>query len=434
MGKEVNNKLFGIQRGSPIGGGEMTTVAPATNTVTVYGTLAPGFEPVRDVFAENFTNRDELGAAVAAFYRGEPVVDLWGGYRDVAGKHPWEAETMVLVASGTKGMTAAAIAVALSRGEFALDDRIADYWPAFAQGGKDDVTVRQLLSHQAGLATFDERLSPEQIADTEFLSNLLASEDLDWEPGTRQGYHAFTLGWYASELLRHTDGRTLGQFFTEEVAEPLGLEFYIGLPNVVPDERIAELDGFGPLDMLLNLRTMSPRFVLSFFNPWSVTSRALNVLDTRRPTDLNARAFRAVEIPSANGIGTARSMARLYGDLATGGEALDLDKAVFAELTAAPVPPSGDSRDVVIGLETAYAMGYSKPSPDFRFGTSDAAFGTPGAGGSFGFADPNIELGFAYTPNRLGLHLKDDPREVALRESVYECINHHDSEMASVGT
>ncbi len=400
----------------------------------IEGTVADGFEPVRKAFAENFRTRNELGAACAVYYCGEKVVDLWGGYRDTDRVSPWEAETMVLVASGTKGMTAAAIVVALSQGLFALEDRIADHWPAFAQHGKGEVTVRQLLSHQAGLATLDGRLSPEQITDTEYLSDLLAAKELDWEPGTRQGYHAFTLGWYASELLRHTDGRTLGQFFAEEVAEPLGLEFYIGLPEGIPADRVADLDAFGYLDMLRNFLTMSPRFVLSFFNPWSVTSRALNVLATRQPSDLNSPAFRAVEIPSANGIGTARSMARLYGDLATGGEALDLDKAVFAELIAPPVPPSGDRTDVVIGIETAYAMGYSKPSPDFRFGTSDAAFGTPGAGGSFGFADPDMDLGFAYTPNRLGLHLKDDPREVALRDAVYECIEYRSSEADPVHT
>jgi CubicO group peptidase (beta-lactamase class C family) len=396
------------------------------------GTVADGFEPVREAFVENLRTRNELGAACAVYYRGEKIVDLWGGYRDTDRVSPWESETMVLVASGTKGMTAAAIAVALSQGLFALEDRIADHWPAFAQHGKGEVTVRQLLSHQAGLATLDGRLSPEQIADTEFLSDLLAAKELDWEPGTRQGYHAFTLGWYGSELLRHTDGRTVGQFFAEEVAEPLGLEFYIGLPERIPADRVADLDAFGYLDMLRNFLTMSPRFVLSFFNPWSVTSRALNVLATSQPSDLNSPAFRAVEIPSANGIGTARSMARLYGDLATGGEALGLDEAVFAELTAPPVPPPGDRKDVVIGIETAYAMGYSKPSPDFRFGTSDAAFGTPGAGGSFGFADPDAELGFAYTPNRMGLHLKDDPREVALRDAVYECIEYRSSEAVPV--
>lgn len=393
----------------------------------IHGTVAPGFEPVRDVFAENFAHRNELGAAVAVYHRNQAVVDLWGGFRDTGRENPWAAETMVIVASATKGMTAAAIALALSRGLFSLDDRIADYWPAFAQGEKDEITVRQVLSHQAGLATLDVRLTPEQIADTEFLSDLLAGNELDWEPGTHQGYHAFTLGWYASELLRHTDGRTLGRFFGDEVAKPLGLEFYIGLPEEIPADQVAELDAFGKVDMLRNLRKMSPRFVLSFFNPWSMTSRALNVLATSQPSDLNSPGFRAVEIPSANGIGTARSMARLYGDLATGGKKLGLDEAVFAELIAPPVPPSGETRDVVIGIETAYAMGYSKPSPDFRFGTSAAAFGTPGAGGSFGFADPDVELGFAYTPNRLGLHLKDDPREVALREAVYECIEHRGS-------
>ncbi|WP_276259368.1 serine hydrolase domain-containing protein [Haloglomus litoreum] len=401
----------------------MTVTGPTDEDLLIHGTVAPGFERVREVFAENFRERDELGAAVAVSHDGDLVVDLWGGYRDVERAHPWTEDTMVLVASGTKGMAMAAVAVALSRGLFALDDRIADHWPAFAQHGKGEVTVRQLLSHQAGLATLDERLTPEQIADAEYLSARLAERELDWEPGTRHGYHAFTLGWYASELLRHTDGRTLGQFFADEVAAPLDLEFYIGLPESVPDDRVADLDAFGPLEMLRNLDTMPPRFVLSFLLPWTTTSKALNVLATSHPGDLNSRAFRSVEIPSANGIGTARSMARLYGDLATGGEALGLDEAVFAELTAPPVPPSGDPKDVVIKIETAWAMGYSKPSADFRFGTSERAFGTPGAGGSFGFADPDRGLGFAYTPNRMGLHIKDDPREVALREAVYRCLD-----------
>jgi CubicO group peptidase (beta-lactamase class C family) len=231
------------------------------------GTVADGFEPVRQAFAEHFRTLNELGAACAVYYRGEKVVDLWGGYRDTDRVGSWEAETMVLVASGTKGMMAAAIAVALSQGLFALKDRIADHWPAFAQHGKGEVTVRQLLSHQAGLATLDGRLSPEQITDTEYLSDLLAATELDWEPGTRQGYHAFTLGWYASELLRHTDERTLGQFFAAEVAESLGLAFYIRLPEGIPADRVADLDAFGYLDTLRNSLTMSPRFILSFFQP-----------------------------------------------------------------------------------------------------------------------------------------------------------------------
>lgn len=387
------------------------------------GTVADGFEPVRDVFEENFERRDEVGAACAVYHRGEKVVDLWGGTRDVAGDHPWEEDTMVMVFSGTKGMAAAATALGLSRGLFDLDDAIADHWPEFGAHGKGDITVRQLLAHRAGLATVDATLSPADLADHDGLATLLADRDTDWDPGTRHGYHAFTLGWYQSELFRRTDGRTLGQFFAEEVADPLDLEFYIGLPDTVADDRVAELEAYTLRSLLRHLDTMPVRMVLSLFYPRSIASRTLDCLATDSPGDINSPPFRSVEIPSANGIGTARSMARLYGDLSTGGERLGLSPSTFEELTAPPGAPSGGLKDVVIRVQTAYAMGFSRPSPDFQFGRSHRAFGTPGAGGAFGFADPDAELGFAYTPNRMGVHLKDDPREVALRDAVYRCLD-----------
>lgn len=393
------------------------------DTEQVSGDVAAGFEPVREAFVENFRTRNELGAACAVYHRGEEVVDLWGGYRDVAAETPWEEDTMVLVFSTSKGMAAAAMALAHSRGSFELDDRIGGHWPAFGQHGKSAITVRQLLGHQAGLAALDQRLSPDQIADREYLSNLLAAKDPDWEPGTRHGYHGLTLGWYMSELLRQTDGRTVGQFFAEEIADPLDLEFHIGLQDETVGAQIAELDDFNPLRLLLHLDTVPWRFLASFLNPRSVTHRAVNCLDTKHPSDLNSPAFRAVEIPSANGVGTVRSIAEVYGDLAVGGDQLDIPESTFEELTAIPGAPTGGRKDVVIKLETAYSMGYSKPYADFQFGTCAASFGTPGTGGSFAFADPDAEIGFAYAPNRLSFHLKDDPRELALRDAVYRCLD-----------
>ncbi|WP_255196953.1 serine hydrolase domain-containing protein [Halorarius litoreus] len=388
----------------------------------VDGTVDDGFEPVVAAFAENFRSRNELGAACAVYHHGEKVVDIWGGYRDLAAESPWEADTMVHVISGTKGMTAAAIALAHSRGLFDLDDRIADHWPAFGQHGKTEITVEQLLSHQAGLAALDHRLTPEEIADTEHLSDLLAAKEPDWIPGTRHGYHAFSLGWYASELLRHIDGRTLGQYFAEEVAAPLDLEFSVGLPEDTPADRVAELDKFRPVTLLRNLDTMPPRFVLALLYPRSITSRALNCLDATPPGDPTAPGFRSVEIPSANGVGTVRSMAKLYGDLSMGAPQLGLDERTMDALTTVPAPPTGGLKDLVIKIETRYGMGYSKPHDNFQFGRSDRAFGTPGAGGMFAFADPDEALGFAYAPNRFGVHLKDDPREVAVRDAVYQCL------------
>ncbi len=390
----------------------------------VRGEVAAGFEPVERVFRANFTERNELGAACAVYHAGEKVVDLWGGYRDTAATKPWEEDTMVLVFSTTKGVSATAMALAHARNYFQYDDRVSTHWPPFGQNGKDAVTVRQLLDHQAGVAAVDENLTPEKIADREALMNQLGAKRPDWEPGTRHGYHAFSLGWYESELLRQTDpqGRPLGQFFAEEIAAPLDVEFYIGLPGSVDEERVAEIDGFHPLAMVKHLNTFPWRMVLAFLNPRSVTTRSLSPFDIKTPAELNEPAFRAVEIPAGNGIGQVRDLAKLYGILATGGTELGLTDMTFDELLAKPTPPTEGSLDVVLKTETSYNLGFGKPHEGFRFG-SPQAFGTHGAGGSFAFADPTRELGFAYAPNRMGTHLRDDPRKKALREAVIDCVD-----------
>lgn len=391
----------------------------------VRGTVSRTFEPVREAFAENFRSRGELGAACAVYHRGEPVVDLWGGFRDADATEPWTDDTRVLVFSATKGIAAATVAIARSRGLFEYDDRVADHWPAFARGGKGSITVRQLLGHRAGLAAPGRTLPPELVADRDALAGLLARKEPDWEPGTRHGYHAFTLGWYQSELLRRTDpdGRTVGEFFAAEVADPLDLAISIGRPEAVPGP-IAEIDGFHPLELLANLHRQPPRMVLSLLNPWSLTARALAPFPISTPAELDDPAYRSVEIPSGNGIVRVRDLAKLYGLLATGGENVGVGRETVAELTAPPTRPPGGWRDLVVRTDAAYALGFSKPLPDRGddFGSSTAAFGAPGAGGSFAFADPDRELGFAYAPNRLGTHFRDDPRERALRDAVYECL------------
>lgn len=392
--------------------------------VPIHGRVDPAFEPVRRAFADNFRDRNELGAACTVIHRGRTVVDVWGGFRDVDRSQPWTEDTMVLVFSSTKGMAATAMTLASSRGLFDVDDRVAEHWPAFGQRGKVDVTIRQLLDHQAGLAALDASLTPAEIDDARSLSTLLARKRPDWEPGTRHGYHAFTLGWYESELLRHVDpdGRSLGEFFAAEIADPLDLEFYIGLPGTVDDDRIADVDGFHPIELLAHLHTFPPRMVLSLCNPWSITARAMNPFDVSTPAGLNDPAYRAVEIPAGNGIGTVRSLARVYGSLATGGEELGLTPAAIEPLEEDPTPPADGWRDVVLKTDTAYRLGFWKPGRAFDFGASSRGFGAPGAGGSFAFADPDHDLGFAYAPNRMGTHPWNDPRERALREAVYECL------------
>jgi CubicO group peptidase (beta-lactamase class C family) len=236
----------------------------------LHGWVAPGFEPVQQTFADNFAQRGELGAACAVYRHGEPVVDLWGGLRDRG--LPWRQDTLVLVFSLTKGMTATALAVAHARGLLDYDTPVTASWPAFAQAGKQAITIRQVLAHQAGLATIDQRLRLVDLADQDRLAALIARQRPQWAPGTRQGYHYLTSGWIAAELIARTDhaGRTLGRFFAEEVAAPLGLDFHIGLPPEVPDERVD------------------------------------------RPE------LRRIQIPAAGGIGTARAVARCCEELATG--------------------------------------------------------------------------------------------------------------------
>lgn len=388
------------------------------------GSVARGFEPVAECFRENFDSRGECGGACAVYHRDELVVDLWGGYRDLARTEPWSADTLVLVFSTTKGMAATAMAVARDRGLLAYDDRVAEHWPAFGQHGKDDVTIAQLLGHQAGVAAIEETLTPETIADRAGLMELLARKEPDWDPGARHGYHAWSLGWYESELLRRVDpeGRTMGAFFSEEVADPLDLDVHIGLPESVPGDRVAEIAAPGPRRLLSAVRHVPLGLVASLVNPRSVASKALNPFDIGSPAELNDPAYRALEIPAGTGIGQVRDLATVYGDLATGGDALGLGADTIERLAAPPTPPREGRRDVVLQTDTSYSLGFWKPFDGFAFG-SPRAFGAQGAGGSFAFADPEADLGFAYAPNRMGVHLWNDPREVALREAVYDCLD-----------
>ncbi|ORW02556.1 EstA family serine hydrolase [Mycobacterium kyorinense] len=387
------------------------------------GDVDEGYGKVADAFRANFARGCEVGAALAVYRDGVKVVDLWGGYRDGITKQPWQQDTLVNMFSTTKGIASLAVAVAASRGLIAYDAKVADYWPEFAQAGKAEVTVRQLLSHQAGLPVLDAPLRLADLADPDKVSAVLAAQAPVWTPGTRHGYHALTLGWYESELIRHTDaaGRTLGRFFADEIAAPLGLDLHIGLPASVDRDRVAHLHGWRRSEALLHLNTLPSRLALAFLNPFSLISRAANLPNGIDPTrsDYNLEEMRTVEIPAANGIGTARSVAKAYGCVATGGADIGLTPTTLEALTRPAVPPSGGLRDKVLHVDSVFSLGYCKPVPHFCFGSSDKAFGTPGLGGSFGFADPDTGIGFGYVMNRLGFHLWSDPREHPLRQALF---------------
>src|SRR6187455_3866980 len=245
----------------------------APHPIHIHGRISPRFEPVRDAFVRNFASRRELGGACCIYHRGVKVVDLWGGLRNKQTGEPWNEDTMVLIYSATKGLAAMTLALAHSRGWLDYDERVATYWPEFAQQGKDEITVRQLLAHQAGLFAINEPVDRAVVADLDRLAVVLARQRPAWGPGTRQAYHAISLGFYESELLRRIDPkhRSVGQFFAEEIARPLGLEFYIGVPDSIPESRIAPLEPPSIREML----RMPPGLVAAALNPRSVLHRAL---------------------------------------------------------------------------------------------------------------------------------------------------------------
>jgi len=383
------------------------------------GFVAPGFEEVRTEFERNFIERGEIGAAVAAYWRGERVVDLWGGRRTPEGDEQWNEDTMVVVMSTTKGLAAMTLAVANARGWLDYDAPVARYWPEFAQSGKGAIPVRQLLAHEAGLVLLDERLTIDRLRDLDDVARLLARQRPAWPPGTKHGYHGMTLGLYMQELIRRVDPahRTLGRFFQEEIARPLGLDFYIGLPQYVPDTRLAKIKPLSRFRALLALGHSTPELIKRVLSPGSLLRKSLAI-----PADIDYSDRRTleVELPAGNGVGTARSIARAYSAFAEGGAEIGLTPATFARITT---PPHLTGRkDEVLGVPSCFSLGFLRPGPDVAFGSSQRAFGAPGAGGSFAFGDPDGRLGYAYVMNKLDFWLIDDPREKALRDAVYRAI------------
>jgi CubicO group peptidase (beta-lactamase class C family) len=333
----------------------------ASQGVRIEGRVSPGFEAVREAFAENFSRRHELGGACCIYHRGEKVVDLWGGVRNKSTGEPWQEDTMVIVYSTTKGLAAMALAVAHSRGWLDYDERVCTYWPEFAQQGKAAITVRQLLAHQAGLFALDEPVDRSTVADLDRLAVVLARQKPAWEPGTRQAYHAITLGYYESELLRRVDPhhRSLGQFFQDEIASPLGLDFYIRLPESIPTSRLATIARPSLAAILLGFPI---RFTLAAFNRRSNIYRAL--IGSELPHDEQRIYARNLEIPSGGGVGTARAIAHAYSVFATGGRELQLRPETLQALTAPAIAPThGFYDECMMGDGVRFSLGFMKKSP-----------------------------------------------------------------------
>jgi CubicO group peptidase (beta-lactamase class C family) len=388
------------------------------------GSVAAGFEAVREEFERNWSERRELGGAVAAYVDGEKVVDLWGGVRDARDESPWEEDTLVLVYSTSKGLAAIALALMHSRGLLDYDERVSEYWPQFAQKRKEAVTVRQLLGHEAGLPVIDERLDPELLADFDRLADAIARQKPLWKPGTKHGYHGVSLGWYMGELMRRVDpdGRTLGRVFREDVAEPLGLDLHFGVPPSVEQRRLARIERGNLLRLVTGARDMPPRMALAMANPASLSYKTFANPRLRTPADLDRKEYRSLEFPAGGAVGSARSIARAYAAVAGPKPELGITPETVRELRRYPQPPDRGWFDQVLKVNTAFSLGFARPLGPFQFGSGDSSFGHPGAGGSFAFADPDRHVSFAYVTNRLGMHLNDDPREKTLRDAVYRCL------------
>lgn len=380
----------------------------------VHGFVARGFEPVREAFARNFAQHGEIGAACCVYLRGEPVVDIHGGLADAASGRAWQADTLQLVFSATKGVTATCVLMLVERGAIDLDAPVARYWPEFAAGGKESIPVRWLLSHRAGLAAIEGDFTLEQALSWDPVVTALAAQAPLWEPGTKHGYHLRSYGWLLGELVRRVDGRTVGRFLADEIAGPLGLDLWIGLP-AEQERRVSRI--VPPAPPAPDVQEMMARL----FAPDTVAGRAFS-----GPSNLfhyddmwNRRELHAAELPSSNGIATARALARLYAALV--GE-VDGIRLLRPGTVAAACATQSEGGDAVLYLPTRFGLGFMLP-PALCPSAGGSAFGHPGAGGSLALGDPERGVGFAYVMNRMSLATAGDPRADGLVAALGRCLN-----------
>ncbi|MGW2009850.1 serine hydrolase domain-containing protein [Streptomyces nigrescens] len=391
------------------------------SVVDVQGTVEDGFEPVRDAFVANFARRGERGAAVAVYRHGRKVVDLWGGTRDGdAGRHaadaaPWEAGTAQVIRSATKGIAAVVPLLLHQRGQLDLDAPVGTYWPEFKAAGKERVLVRHLLSHRAGLPVLDTPLTPDQAIDGVSGPAALAAQAPAWEPGTDHGYHAQTYSWLLGELVLRATGRTIGSWVADEIAGPLGLDLWIGLPAEAQSRvgRIAAVEPPAP-PAASGLRVRPKQSVAdAYADPDSLTSRAFAAISPA--PDENAPEYRAAELPASAGVATARSLARCYAALIG---PVDGRARLFAPATltlARTEESAGLDRTLLVA--TRFGLGFMLHGPSSPL-LAPGAFGHPGRGGALACADPESGLAFGYVTNGMQRNVTADARAQALLRAV----------------
>jgi CubicO group peptidase (beta-lactamase class C family) len=370
------------------------------------GYTTPEFAGVRKAFAANFETHGDIGAAVSVYVHGRPVVDLWGGVADPTTGRPWERDTLQVVYSTTKGVTAACANLLAQRSELDLDAPVAKYWPEFATHGKDDIPVRWLLTHQAGLPVLDTPVTAEQAIAWDPMVEALAAQQPAWEPGTKAGYHAITYGFLVGEVVRRASGRTIGRFLAEEIAGPLGLDLFIGLPE--PEwprmsrliEPKVDFAAMARIDLAALPEPMRAALA-PWADPTSLTVRSM--LAVSPGVDHNSPVGWAAELPSTGGVATARGLAGFYAALI--GE-VEGHRILDAEHLAAATAEQFSGTDEVLHLPFRVGTGFGLPTAE-SFWYTPTTFGFPGRGGSIGLADPATGLAFGYVMN----HLVDDPTD-----------------------
>lgn len=383
--------------------------------MSIDGFVADGYEGVRDAFARNFAEHGEVGATFAAYVDGQQVVDLWGGVTEAGGDTPYTGDTLQVVFSSTKGAAAACANLLVDRGQLDVSAPVVEYWPEFGQAGKERVPVEWLLTHRVGLPSVDASLTAAQVYEREPLIEALAAQAPYWEPGTAHGYHAITYGHLVSEVVKRVDGRTVGEFFAEEFAAPLGLDWWIGLPEE-QEPRVAPMIATNPGGPSLADMLGDDEMV--------VKALTINGAFSDLATQANTRDYRAAEIPAANGVGNARALARFYAALIGGVEG----GPSRAMLSSAQVDEARRCRtegaDRVLsflGMESmsTFGLGFMTPGSFSPMG-GGRTFGHYGAGGSLGFADPETGIAIGYVMNKMNAGLNDDPRSNGLIAALYD--------------
>lgn len=387
------------------------------------GTVASGFEGIRDAFERNFTEHDDVGAGVAVFVGGECVVDLVGGVADQATGAAYDADTLQLVFSTTKGIAAIAAHLLAQRGELDFGAPVVEVWPEFGRAGKEDVTIGMVFDHQVGLPVVDAELSLAEILEVDPIVDALAAQAPLWEPGTAHGYHALTYGWLVGEIVRRVSGRRIGEFVADELSGPLGLDLWIGLPKSEYG-RVAPLIAPRPDEAVFDMNALPPEIVPllgklaeAYLDPESVTNRALHLngaFGLGEDMVWNRPEVWASQIPAANGITNARSLAKLYAACVSEVDGVRLlDEQTVAKATVER--SNGNDRTLIV--PTRFGLGFFLAS---RFSPlmGEGSFGHAGAGGSLGFAHPDHEVGFGYVMNKMSTNLSDDPRTTGLIDSL----------------